>query len=176
MSSNLRLYSAFFEDFFKIASAIEKPFEAPKALLRAFLSSKLQNELVREPCFGILPGWYGMATVTKAGNGKKRKLKWKSAPSWTGAKMAKKWPKNGFLRELSIIFPFWGHFVAIFAPVQLVANFHFNFLFFPFPAFVTVCHAIPAWQDPKPCSRKASFWVVEIVSFYPLVRFMLHWA
>ena len=53
-----------------------------------------------------------------------------------GAKMAKKWPKNGFLREFSIIFSIFGPFFAIFAPVQLGAVFQFRFpLFFPFPAF-----------------------------------------
>ena len=43
-----------------------------------------------------------------------------------GQKMAQKW----ILREFSIIFPFLGHFFAIFAPVQLGAVFHFDFHFF----------------------------------------------
>ena len=45
--------------------------------------------------------------------------------------MAKKWPKNGKVMEFSIIFPFFDHFLAIFAPVQLGAVFHFDFHFFP---------------------------------------------
>ena len=64
---------------------------------------------------------------------KKRKSKWKTAPSWTGAKMEKK-AKNGFSRELSIIFPIV--FAPIFCPCPAWGRFHFDFLFFlPCPAF-----------------------------------------
>ena len=49
--------------------------------------------------------------------------------------MAEKWPKTGFLREFSIIFPVLGHFSAIFAPVQLGAVFHFDFHFFSISGF-----------------------------------------
>ena len=53
---------------------------------------------------GILPGWYGMENGQKPEMEKKKwKAKWKTAPSWTGAKMAKKWPKNGKIMENS-----WG--------------------------------------------------------------------
>ena len=46
--------------------------------------------------FGILPGWYGMENGQKPEMEKKWKSKGKTAPSWTRAKMAEKWPKNEF--------------------------------------------------------------------------------
>ena len=73
------------------------------------------------------------------------------------AGQGQKWPKNGFLREFSII-SFLGHFFAIFAPVQLGAVFHFDFhfmFFFPFPAVGRFpCHASPAGSQGK--SRKTN--------------------
>ena len=80
---------------------------------------------------------------------KKRKSKWRTAPSWTGAKMAKKWPKNGFLREFSIIFHFWAIFLP-FLPLSSLGPFSIStsIFFFPFPA-LAVFHAILARQDPN---------------------------
>ena len=79
-----------------------------------------QHRDISESCIGILPGWYGMENGQKPEMGKKKwKSKWKTAPTWTGAKMAKKWPKNGFLRAFSIIFPFLGHFLPFLPPSRL---------------------------------------------------------
>ena len=50
--------------------------------------------------------------------------------------------------ENSLKNPFFGHFFGIFAPVQLGAVFHFDFLFFHF-RLLAVFHAIPARHDPK---------------------------
>ena len=90
---------------------------------------------------------------------KKWKLKWKTAPSWTGAKMAKKWPKNGKIMENSLKNPFLGHFFAIFAPVQLGAVFHFDFHFFFFHfRLLAVFHAIPAQQEKRPMNLNLFGW------------------
>ena len=100
--------------------------------------------------FGIVPGLYGSLVSCqacmevwyharpvwnvkrpKAGNGKKWKTKWKTAPSWTGAKMANKWPENGEKWQI----PSQILFRAILGPVKLGAVFHLFFHFSPFPAF-----------------------------------------
>ena len=51
---------------------------------------------------------------------------------------------------------FVGHFLAIFAPAQLGAVFHFDFHFFPF-RLLAVFHAMPARQDPNPTTPKIFF-------------------
>ena len=75
----------------------------------------------------------------------------------------KKWSKNGKIRENSL-----GHCFAIFAPVQLVAVFHFDFhFFFPF-RLVAVFHAMPARQDPKssPCFVAESSAILPLIASY----------
>ena len=103
---------------------------------------------------GILPGWHGMENGQKLEMEKKWKSKWQTAPTWTGAKMAKKWPKNGFLRAFSIIFPFLGQFFAIFGPVQLGPFSIPISIFFPFPAFGRFpCHTSPAGSQVAHITR-----------------------
>ena len=81
---------------------------------------------------------------------KKRKSKWKTAPSWTGAKMAKKWPKMGFLREFSIIFSIFGLFFCHCCPCPAWGHFPFRFpIFFFHFRLLAVFHAMPARQDPN---------------------------
>ena len=79
------------------------------------------------------------------------------APSWTRAKMAKKWPKNGKTMEKLHYFSIFGPFFAIFAPVQLGAVFHFDSHFFSISGFLAVFHAIPARQDPNSAAEIARF-------------------
>ena len=77
--------------------------------------------------------WHGKRP--KAGNGKKMEIEMENGPKLDRGKNGKKWPKNGFLREFSIIFAIFGPFFAIFAPVQLGAVFHFDFHFFSISGF-----------------------------------------
>ena len=103
---------------------------------------------------GILPGWYGME------NGQKPEMKKKKNGSRNGkrpqAGQGQKWqkkkerPKNGFLREFSIIL----HFFAIFGPFCPCPAwgrfpFRFPFFFFSYFRLLAVFHAIPARQDPN---------------------------
>ena len=61
---------------------------------------------------------------------KKWKSKWKTAPSWTGAKMAKEWRKKwifeGVFHDFSIFGPFFCHF----CPCPAWGRFPFRFPFF----------------------------------------------
>ena len=67
--------------------------------------------------FGIMPGWYGMETAKSWKWGKHGKPNGKEGSAGQG--QSKKFP----------IFPFSGHFLAMFAPVQLGAVFHVVFHF-----------------------------------------------
>ena len=95
---------------------------------------------------GILPGWHGMKNGQKPEMEKKWKSKWKTAPSWTGTKMAKKWPKNGKLPQKSIFWPFFCHFCpSSLGPFSISIS-----IFFPFPVFGRFpCHASPAGSQIK---------------------------
>ena len=81
---------------------------------------------------GSLPGWHGMENGQKPEMKKKWKSKWKTAPSWTGAKMAKKmaqkWKSDGVFHY----FPFFGHFFCHFCPCPARGRFPFRFPFFFF--------------------------------------------
>ena len=82
---------------------------------------------------------------------KKRKSKWKTAPSWTGAKMGKKWPKNGKIMENSLKNPFLGRFLP-FLPLSSLGPFSVSisfFFFFVHFRLLAVFLAIPARQDAK---------------------------
>ena len=117
--------------------------------------------------FGILPGWYGMENGQKPEMEKKWKSKWKTAPSWTGAKTAKKWPKNGQIMEFSIIFQFLGHFFLPFCPCPARCRFPFRFPFFFHFRLLAVFHAIPARQDPNVWCKatvyiKKGMWITSL--------------
>ena len=62
-------------------------------------------------------------------------IEMENGPELDRGKNGKKWPKSGKIMEFSIIFPFFGHFFAIVAPVQLGAVFHFDFHCFPISGF-----------------------------------------
>ena len=64
--------------------------------------------------------------------------------------MAEKWPKNGFLREFSIIFHFWAIFLP-FLPLSSLGPFSISIsIFFPFRAFGRFpCHTSPAGSQHK---------------------------
>ena len=103
--------------------------------------------------------------TAKSRNGKKMEIEMGKRPqARKGQKMAKKWPKTGFLREFSIIFPFLGHFLVIFAPVQLGAVFHFDFHFFFHFRLLAVFHAIPARQDPNAWWTFRTFFILFLCS------------
>ena len=96
--------------------------------------------------FGILRGWYGVENGQKPEMEKKWKSKWKTAPSWTGAKMAKKWPKKRIFEENSLKNPLiWAIFLP-FLPLSSLGPFSISIsIFFPFPAFGRFpCHTSPA--------------------------------
>ena len=76
--------------------------------------------------------WHGKRP--KAGNGKKMESKWKTAPSWTGPKMAKKWPKNRFLRRFPLFFHFWAIFYHFWTRPAW-GRFHSDFHFFSISGF-----------------------------------------
>ena len=101
-------------------------------------------EFAIQPKIEIMPGWHGMQ------NGQKPEMKKKEIEMENGPRLdrGKKWPKNGFLSEFSIIFSFLGLFFSIFVPVQLGAVFQFDFqLFFSSPCLASghlPCHASPA--------------------------------
>ena len=94
--------------------------------------------------------WHGK--LPKAGNEKKKwKSKWKTAPSWTGAK----WQKNAPKRENNGKTPSKIHFLAIFLSfLPLSSSGPFSILisiFFPFPAFGRFpCHTSPAGSQETP--------------------------
>ena len=93
----------------------------------------------------ILPGWYGMETGQKPEMEKKMEIKMENPPKLdrgkNGKKMAKKWIFEGVCHY----FPFLGHFLGHFCPVQLGAVSISISIFFPFPAFGRFpCHASPA--------------------------------
>ena len=85
---------------------------------------------------GSCRAWYGMENGQKPGNGKKKwKSKWKTAPSWTGAKMVH----------------FLGHFLP-FLPLSSLGPFSISIsiCFFAFLAFESfACHASPAGSQTQ---------------------------
>ena len=84
--------------------------------------------------------------------GKKWKNKWKTAPSRTGAKMAKQWPENGEQMENFLENPFSGNFLAIFDPIQLWGLSSIWFSNFPHFRLLAIFHSIQAPHDPKSVS------------------------
>ena len=74
-----------------------------------------------------------MENGPKAGNGKKVEIEMEKGPKLDRGKNGQKMKTPSF----------FGHFFAIFAPVQLGAVFHFHSLFFYF-RLLTAFHASPA--------------------------------
>ena len=87
------------------------------------------NTLLRRVLrIGILPGWHGMENGQKPEIEKKKKeIEMENGPKLDRGKNGQKWKNNGKLPQ---IYPFVGPSCAMFAPVQLGAVFHFDFLFF----------------------------------------------
>ena len=77
--------------------------------------------------------WHGKRP--KAGNGKK-KMEIEMAPSWKGAKMAKKMAKNWIFEGVFHYFPFFGPFFGHFCPLSSLGPFSISiFIFFSISGF-----------------------------------------
>ena len=92
----------------------------------------------------------------------KWKSEWKTAPSWTGAKTAKKWPQkwknNGKRPSKSHVWAIFFLFFAIFGPVQVGAvSISISFFFLFHFRLLAVFHAIAARQDPDCCFCSKTF-------------------
>ena len=111
----------------------------------SFYMGSLHMGMTNLSSIGILPGWHGMENGQKPEMEKKNgNRNVKTAPSWTGAKLAKNGNFEGVFRDFSILEPFFLPFL----PPSRLGPFSISisiFLFFPFPAFGRFpCHTSPA--------------------------------